>query len=60
MVSMKRPNALTAAVPRPGTAAGSAAASHTLTPIVSAWAMTRESDVCPIPRRGELTTRVKR
>ena len=29
-------------------------------PIVSAWSSTRESDVWPIPRRGELATRVKR
>ena len=35
--SMKRSSALTAAAPRPGTAAGSAAASQTLMPIVSAW-----------------------
>ena len=56
---MKRSSARTAAVPSPGTVAGSAAASHTGMPIVSAWAMTRESDVWPIPRLGELATRVK-
>ena len=55
---MKRPNARCAAVPRPGTAAGSAAASQTAMPIVSACASTRESDVCPMPRRGEFATRV--
>jgi hypothetical protein len=27
--------------------------------MVSAWLSTRESDVCPIPRLGELATRVK-
>ena len=37
---------------------GSAAASHTGTPIVSAWLSTRDSDVCPSPRRGELAIRV--
>ena len=56
---MKRSSARTAAVPSPGTDEGSAAASHTGMPIVSAWASTRESDVCPIPRLGELATRVK-
>ena len=55
---MKRPSARIAAPPSPGTAAGSAAASQMLAPIVCAWAMTRPSDVWPIPRRGELTTRV--
>ena len=38
---------------------GAAAASHGVIPIVSAWASTRDSDVCPIPRLGELATRVK-
>ena len=55
---MKRPSAFWAAVPRPGTAAGSAAASHTVMPVVSAWVSTRESDVWPSPRRGELAMRV--
>ena len=55
---MKRPNALSAAVPSPGTRSGSAAASHTGTPIVSACESTRDSEVCPIPRFGELATRV--
>jgi len=39
--------------------AGSAAASQTEIPIVSAWEITRDSEVCPMPRRGELATRVK-
>ena len=55
---MKRSKERTAAVPSPGTAPGSAAASQTGMPIVSACARTRESDVWPIPRRGELATRV--
>ena len=42
----------------PGHLAREAAASHTGMPIVSAWLSTRDSDVCPIPRRGELATRV--
>ena len=41
---MKRPSALRAAVPSPGTLSGSAAASHTGTPIVSACESTRESE----------------
>ena len=56
---MKRPIDRTAAVPRPGTLAGSSAASQTLMPIVSACEMTRDSDVWPMPRFGELATRVK-
>ena len=55
---MKRPSALRAAVPSPGTLSGSAAASHTGTPIVSACERTRESEVWPSPRLGELATRV--
>jgi hypothetical protein len=55
MVDMKRSSALRAAVPRPGTSP--AAASHTGMPSVSAWESTRDSDVCPIPRRGELAIR---
>ena len=55
---MKRSKARTAAVPSPGTSCGAAAASHTAMPIVSAWSSTRDSDVCPIPRLGELATRV--
>ena len=56
---MKRSKALIAAVPSPGTAAGSAAVSHTDSPVVLACATTRDSDVWPIPRRGEFTIRVK-
>ena len=41
IVSMKRPSALTAAAPSPGTCAGSTAASQTDTPSVSACAITR-------------------
>ena len=59
IVSMNRPSALTAAVPSPGTADGVAAASQMLMPIVAACVSTRESDVCPIPRRGLLATRWK-
>ena len=55
---MKRPSAFCAAVPSPGTRSGSAAASHTGTPIVSAWESTRDSEVCPSPRFGEFATRV--
>ena len=55
---MKRPSAFCAAVPSPGTQPGSAAASQTGIPIVSAWLSTRDSDVCPSPRRGELAIRV--
>ena len=55
---MKRPSALLAAVPSPGTLSGSAAASHTGTPIVSAKERTRESEVWPSPRFGEFATRV--
>ena len=56
---MKRPSALTAAVPRPGTAAGVAAASQIVMPIVWACVRTRESDVWPMPRRGVFATRWK-
>ncbi len=49
IVPMKRRSALTAAAPRPGTCSGSAAASQTGSPIVSAWASTRESEVWPMP-----------
>ena len=55
---MKRPSALTAGLPSVGTVSGSAATSHGVEPIVSAWASTRESDVCPMPRLGELAIRV--
>jgi hypothetical protein len=58
MVDMKRPSAFCAAVPSPGTDPGSAAASQTGMPIVSACESTRESDVCPNPRRGEFAIRV--
>ena len=56
---MKRWNAFTAAVPSPGTASGSAAASHTVMPAVLAQPITRDIEVAPIPRRGELTMRPK-
>ena len=56
---MKRRSAFTAAAPSPGTWSGCAAASHTGMPSEEEWASTRDSEVCPIPRRGELTTRVK-
>lgn len=59
VVPMKRVKALTAAVPRLGTAAGSAAASHTLMSIAVACAVTRASEVCPMPRRGVFAIRVK-
>ena len=55
---MKRRIALTAAGPRPGTCSGSDAASQIDIPIVFANASTRDIDVEPIPRRGELTIRV--
>ena len=58
IVDMKRRSAFCAAAPSAGTDSGSAAASQTGIPIVSAWLSTRESDVWPIPRRGELATRV--
>ncbi len=56
---MKRPSAFTAAAPRPGTCRGEAAASHTETSSAAACAVTRASVVAPMPRRGELATRVK-
>ena len=59
MVDMNRPSAFCAAVPSCGTRSGCSAASHGVMPIVSAWASTRDSDVWPIPRFGELATRVK-
>ena len=55
---MKRCSAFTAAVPSAVTSSGAAAASHTGIPIVSAYDSTRESDVCPSPRFGELAIRV--
>ena len=55
---MKRLSAFCAAVPSPGTASGCSAASHTGTSIESAWLSTRDSDVCPSPRLGELAIRV--
>ncbi len=58
MVDMKRPSALRAAVPRPGTSSGTSATSQTGAPVASAWASTRLSDVAPSPRRGELAIRV--
>ena len=42
-----------------GTAAGLEATSQIGSPVVLAWAITRPSDVCPIPRRGLLATREK-
>ena len=57
---MKRPIALIAARPRPGHPLGRRrATSQTGSPSVAAWAITRESEVWPIPRRGLLATRVK-
>ena len=50
---MKRPSAFCAALPSPGTSSWCSAASHTGTPIVSAWLRTRLSEVCPSPRFGE-------
>ena len=58
MVPMKRPRALIAAAPRPGTCSGSAAASQMGIPTVLAKLSTLARDVAPIPRRGELTMRV--
>ena len=57
IVSMKRSSALRAAVAEPGDVVASAA-SQTVIPIAAACASTRDSDVCPIPRRGELAIRV--
>ena len=59
IVAMKPLSDFTAAAPRPGICSAAAAASHTDTPIVAEWATIRDSDVCPRPRRGELTMRVK-
>ena len=58
IVPMNRRSALIAAAPRPGTCSGSEAASQTETPIVLANPSTREIEVVPMPRRGELTIRV--
>ena len=55
---MKRPSARWAAVPSAGTSSGLTAASQGGMPIVSACASTRESDVWPMPRFGELAIRV--
>ena len=57
---MKRSKALTAAVPSPGTDPGlGGRVPHRDVHASAACASTRESDVCPIPRLGELATRVK-
>jgi hypothetical protein len=56
---MKRPTALTAAEPSPGTDSGASATSHTDSPIVLAYETSRPCVVLPIPRRGELTARWK-
>ncbi len=58
IVPMKRVNALIAAAPRSGTCSGSEAASQIELPIVFAKPSTRDIEVEPIPRRGELTIRV--
>ena len=55
---MNRRSALTAAAPSAGTCSGSEAASQIDMPIVFANASRRDTDVDPIPRRGELTIRV--
>ena len=55
---MNRRSALTAGAPSPGTCSGSEAASQIDVPIVLQNASTRDSEVEPIPRRGELTIRV--
>ena len=59
IVDMNRPSAFCAAVPSPGTASGASAASHTGTSIESACESTRDSEVWPRPRFGELAIRVK-
>ena len=55
---MNRLNAFWAAAPSPGTLSGSEATSQIELPIVFACEITRDSDVDPIPRRGELTARI--
>ena len=57
IVLMNRRSDLTAAAPSPGTSSGAAASSHTVSPVVLAWASSRDTVVLPIPRRGELTIR---
>jgi len=56
---MKRPTALIAAEPSPGTSSGVMATSKIGSPIVLAWETIRACEVSPMPRRGELTTRWK-
>ena len=59
MTDMKRPTALTAAAPRPGTISGRSAISQTTSPTVFAWFRIRACVVSPMPRFGELTMRPK-
>ena len=56
---MKRDIALRAAAPSPGTPStvASIAASQIELSIVAAWVSTRDTDVVPSPRLGELTIR---
>ena len=54
---MKRPSALRAAFARPGTLL--VPASHTSCPWSFAYVEHRDIDVCPMPRLGEFTMRVK-
>ncbi len=58
IVAMNRLSALTAGPPSPGTCSGSDAASQIDVPVVLANASSRDIEVEPIPRRGELTIRV--
>ena len=58
IVAMNRLNALTAGPPSPGTCSGSDAASQIDVPVVLENASSRDIEVEPIPRRGELTIRV--
>ena len=55
---MKRRSALTAAAPSPGTSSGAEATSQIELPVVLANASTRDIEVEPIPRLGELTIRM--
>ena len=56
---MKRPTALIAAAPSPGTRSGAAAMSQIGSPSVFACPISRACEVCPMPRRGEFTIRPK-
>ena len=58
MTAAKRDTALIAAAPSPGTDSGRDMTSQTSSPVVLTWERMRLSVWRPIPRRGELMTRV--